>query len=226
MKKPVLHPDLVPKEIDKWTVDGAFKTIDGEGWRSGYFKMLRSLEPIGDSDFDKFYPIRNEHNRERAMLLVKGGNFVTESILYRLVLAKSDDSPKVLYKCLCVPSQKSSVKSANVKEHTKEEDGYHVFLCFDYDKYKPRKILPYPYSCCGCYDGRNSSLCSHLLGFSVVLMLAQHAPSQSEFEWVMPDSPLKIQMLPLLIENMVRADKKKRSEGRTLAWERQHSKDS
>jgi len=83
-------------------------------------------------------------------------------------------------------------------------------------------VLPYPFSCCGCYDGRG--FCSHMLGLFMFCYVGQQSQkkkiSKEKFESQFPKPPHESQGEPVLIENMVR-DVKMRSSKAQLQ-RRQH----
>ena len=89
---------------------------------------------------------------------------------------------------------KTEVVSANEGEEATKQSGYTVYLAFD----SSGCLLEYPFSCCGCYDGRGC--CSHQLAELVLFRLIQRAPSQAVFEEVMPDPPHNIQNVPTMVE--------------------------
>jgi hypothetical protein len=96
---------------------------------------------------------------------------------------------------MVVPSMKSTVISANEASEATAKQGYSVYLCYDSTTKKP---LLYPFSCCGCYDGRG--FCSHLLATLSVFRLIQKCTDQRTFEKAMPPSP--IDLTPILIEGL------------------------
>jgi hypothetical protein len=145
----------------------------------------------------KFYPKLNEHNQDHAHLLVEGSNIDFWHVIYQHCCSRIDDKKVIHFKCQCIPSQKTAVKSANEVDD-KEMGAYMIYIIFDGNE---GKILSYPYLCCGCYDGWG--FCSHLLVLLVVFHLAQCSKSKVEFEELMPDSLVMLQGIPTLIENLV-----------------------
>ena len=72
----------------------------------------------------------------------------------------------------------------------------HCFLAFDSNR---KKNLHYPYSTCGCYDGRHA--CSHFAGFLLLIRCVQRCDhNQNTFENSLPNNPLKLQNQITLIE--------------------------
>jgi len=93
-----------------------------------------------------------------------------------------------------VPSMKSKVKSANDKVE-QEDSGYTAYLAFGG---QCKEMFGYPYSCCGCYDGRG--LCSHLLALLLEFMLIQRSPSKEEYMLQKPPPASQLQNTPELCE--------------------------
>ncbi len=157
IRKKVLGPEIAPKQISEWEVSEVLTPKSPEsGWLNRYqaYRCIKEKLKIRDDSIQKFYPKKNESNRNRALELVKNGN-VTVTVCYQVCLAK-DGSNVYLFKLICIPSVKTTAISAN-ENNNREVDGYRVFMAFDAEG----EILAYPYSCCGCYDGRG--FCSHLL---------------------------------------------------------------
>lgn len=70
----------------------------------------------------------------------------------------------------------------------------------------------FPHSSCGCHDGRY--FCSHMLALLSALSLKQKYTIK-QFELAFARSPLFIQNLPMLIENLTRRDKAKRKKAQS-----------
>ena len=99
-------------------------------------------------------------------------------------------------------------------ESAKQTEGYTCYLCLNYDRTEHNsvyRVLPFPNSCCGCYDGR--TMCLHLLGQLTLFQLIQKFGStQQDFEQYLPEPTSDLQKLPMLIENIIRKDGKIRSD--------------
>ena len=81
----------------------------------------------------------------------------------------------------------------------KLDDHYTVFLGFDLNS---KNMLFYPYSICGCYDGRHA--CSHFTSFLLLIRRAQRCDfNQDTFEKAFPGNPTHFQNKITLIENTV-----------------------
>jgi len=208
LKKPILEPEKVPIQIGRWLVSEALEPTEGSDWtHDGYFRAIREcVETIIDSVVKQFYPRGNEHNRVRAMRLIEGGNVDFTTFEYRECKSRADGKRVLLFRSLCAPSMKTEVASANVGEDEGKEKGYILYLAFDS---ADGSLLPYPFSCCGCYDGRGC--CSHQLAKLGVFRLIQHSPSQSCFEEAMPVSPYLLQNIPTLVESVAIVEFEKRS---------------
>jgi len=221
----VLLKDKVPKIIDRWHTSNVLTGV-GEDWSKDCIHTIRCLATIDEEkDVRRFYPEGNEANLEHARKLVDGGNIlVRESLRHRLCRDNVDNVPRILFQCDAVPHMKggpnSKVKSENIDGRDKEY--YRIFLCFKYDAncIDSRRVIGYPYSCCGCHDGRY--FCSHMLALLSVLHLKQMY-SEEAFELGYARSPLVVQSMPLLVENLVRRDAAKRKASKSpKASKKQH----
>jgi 5'-3' exonuclease len=211
LKNPILEPEKVPMQIGRWLVYEILEPIPSSNWAHDcYFEAVcQRVNPITNDIVKRFYPKGNEHNRVRAELLVKGGNVDYSSINFRECRSRADPHKVVLlFRCLVVPSMKTEVLSANEGEEATKQSGYTVYLAFD----SSGCLLQYPFSCCGCYDGRGC--CSHQLAKLVLFGLIQNSPSQAVFEEVMPDPPHDIQNVPTMVEFACLAEIEKRRKAR------------
>lgn len=199
LEKGILEPEKVPLQIAHWLVCEVLEPLPDSQWSHGdYFQVVKDkVESINASVIKRFYSKGNEHNRERATLLVKGGNVDYNSFEYRMCKSRTDDKQILLFRSLCTPSMLTEVASANETEDKAKNRGYILYLAFSVDD---GRFLAYPFSCCGCYDGRG--LCSHQLGNLCVFQLIQKEESQQLFEDAMPDPPCDSQNIPTLIESM------------------------
>jgi hypothetical protein len=155
------------------------------------------VAPIKNYTVARFYPKKNEHNRDRALLLIKGGNIDICGTKFKRCRSRADPSKLVsLFCCHCIPSQKTEAVSANEEgDLKKKRENYTVYLAFCAST---GHVLGYPYSCCGCYDGRG--FCSHLLATLCVFRLVQNCVSKDVFEAAMPVPPTYSQNVPTLLE--------------------------
>ena len=208
----IVEKDKVPRVIDRWRASNVLTGVDDDWNDEGCDNVIRSLAPIDEEkDIRRFYKNGNEANLERSRKLVDGGNIlVRESLRCRRCRDNVDDKPKVLFQCDVVPhmkgGQNSKVKSENIDG--RDRDFYTIFLCFEHgDDAESRRVCPYPYSCCGCHEGRY--FCSHMLALLSVFSLKQQYPAEL-FELAYARSPLASQTMPLLIENIARRDCAKR----------------
>ena len=160
----------------------------------------------------RFYPRGNEHNRQRALLLVNEGNFLIETLRYRKCIDTRTKRKRIVFEVKCIPSQKTKVASANIEKQV-ESEGYMSYLCFNCDENENdgiKNVLSYPNSCCGCYDGR--TMCSHLLGKMALFSLIQTVgTNKQEFEKFLPEPPHERQGYMVPIENCCRKDGYSRS---------------
>ena len=80
---------------------------------------------------------------------------------------------------------------------------YTVFIAFGKGSDKT-VLLNYPYSCCGCYDGRK--ICSHILAVIFAIMVMQHYPKdEAEMILNMP-GPTDAQNLPTSVDLLLNDD--------------------
>ena len=78
------------------------------------------------------------------------------------------------------------------------DDHCTMFLFFDIHA---KKLLHYPYSICGSYDGRH--VCSHFARFLFLIRCVQHCDfPQDYFENSLPSNPTDFQNKTTLIENV------------------------
>lgn len=162
----VLHPDKIPPQIERWIVNEVIEFMQEEEWTADYYETLSNIALIDGRQMSRFYPKGTEHNITRARLLLKSGNFLIKTIHTRVCQDKKNKIRKLLWRCDCIPSQKTEVDSANVEKRSKQ-DRYTIFVCFEYNIMLTKNeyvVLPYPFSSSGCYDGRG--FCSHMLCWS------------------------------------------------------------
>ena len=199
-KKPMLEPEKVPMQIDAWSMQGVFLPSTGSNWQhDGYYVLLKqSTWKISDELFKSIFPRENENNRNRASKLLKSGAILHSTTQYKYCKSRLDSTLEIiLFRVDCTPSVKTKVKNeSNVT--SKEEDYYTIFLAFNANTLE---ILFYPYSICGCYDGRHA--CSHVAAFMLLIRCIQRCEYNQElFENSFPANPIKLQNCITLIEHL------------------------
>ncbi len=107
---------------------------------------------------------------------------------------KNNKMEVILCKSMCVPSMKTAAISAN-EDNTREAKGCSVYLVFNGGH---GKVLGYPFSCCGHYDGR--TFCSPLLAKLLAFWQVQQCKSIQTFEKIWPLQPTHLQGIPTLFE--------------------------
>ena len=76
----ILPPESVPSQITRWNFEEVLDPEDVEDWSTDYFSEVRRLEKVTKDAVRCFYPRGNKNNRNRALLLVKGGNYLIETL--------------------------------------------------------------------------------------------------------------------------------------------------
>ena len=132
---------------------------------------------------------------------------LTTSLYYQHCHSTKDTTEVFLFKSICIPSMKTKVVSADESNDT-EEDGYQLFMVFDASG---GEVLPYPFTCCGCYDGR--TFCSHLLAQLLAFWQIQRCNSWAAFVEIWPPLPTPTQGIPTLFENLVAPELESRNIG-------------
>ena len=202
----MLEPEKVPMQIDAWSLQGVFLPLHGSNWQhDGYFMLLKhSMCKISDELFKSIFPRGNENNRNRASKLLKSGAILYSTIQYKYCNSRLDSNLEIiLFRVDCTPSLKTKVKNeSNKKSNEEMDDCYAIFLAFDV---KTKKLLFYPYSTCGCYDGRH--VCSHIASFLLFIRCIQRCDYNQElFEKSFPTNPIKLQNCITLIEHLGYSD--------------------
>jgi hypothetical protein len=160
-------------------------------WRArlaAYRCILHRLQPIDDRAVQKFYPLGNEPNRERAQEMLEGGNLLMTSTLameYCLCTNKQRNFPVFLFKVVC-RSLTTTTSDDNNNAIRNEVKANRVLLCFDATT-TPSKVLGYPFSSCGCEEG--ATFCSHLLVTLLAFQLVQRVGCPERFEEIWPEPP-------------------------------------
>ena len=99
---------------------------------------------------------------------------------------------------------RSTIRNANIEDSDQECAGYYVYIAFGKDvtdlaENEQLKILDFPYSCCGCYDGRK--VCSHQLAARGLVYLIQNKSKEDiEKVFLSMKSPVDVQNILTPIE--------------------------
>ena len=145
-------------------------------------------------------PHGNENNRNRADILLRSGLVLHSSA--KCIKCKcriEEDRNMLMIKINIEPSMKTKVVNSSIKIEDKNYEHHTAFLSFDALN---KKLLSYPCSMCGCYDGRH--YCSHLLAFTFYIRCAQRCKkNRDDFENSLPESPMSMQNELTLIQNAV-----------------------
>ena len=174
-----------------------------------YIELKQSVCPITDDIINHMFPRGNENNRKRAMLLIESGAIQYLSIKYKKCKSRLDSNLNVIqFQINVTPSMKTKVKNETMNGGKDELDGFYtVFVSFDLST---KELLYYPYSICGCYDGRH--VCSHFAAFLFFIRCAQMCDFNREmFENALPENPVKSQNTLTLIENMSSTENRKKA---------------
>ena len=204
----ILEPSKVPLQESNWVISEVLQVKDGAAdWDFMHiYDVINDngkVRIIEDSDIEKHYVHGNEHNPERAMLLLQGGNVLYKSIKWQQMETIADKKEIYVIRAMVVPSMKTSVLNANVSTPGEMKKSYTVFIAFGKGSDKT-VLLNYPYSCCGCYDGRK--ICSHILAVIFAIMVMQHYPKdEAEMILNMP-GPTDAQNLPTSVDLLLNDD--------------------
>jgi hypothetical protein len=176
--KKVKGPSQVPVQYCGWSMTEVLDVDGDNDWTHGDWHAIvndttKITKLVTSRDLKSAY-VGNRNMVTRVMNLIEGGNVRRESLAYRKMRKKVDGSIVYVLRTMVVPSMKSSVKDYSQDE--KPVEGYTVYNVFgridDNDLTKDIiQCLDYPYSWCGCYDGR--MYCSHRLASNAVVYLAQ-----------------------------------------------------
>lgn len=170
--------------------------------------MVKRLQHVTDELVDDIFGVEWKSIRERAILLVQGGNYDLKQVEARNVgsTVSEDAQDLVLIRCPCYGSERDV-------EHM-------VHMCFrDVGDGGLGSFMVSPFSSCGCEDG--DLFCSHMLGWLLVLsliqLMLQEDPgiTESAFVDMMPEHPRIIQSRPILVEWLWRRMKFKISKAAT-----------
>ena len=164
-------------------------------WDRDYFTLAKLVADVSDTYMEEKLNGALPGMRERALLLLKGGNINPLSIRCCNVTSKIDNSPCVLMRCEALSSVRSVIHTVHAVFEDKESGDF----------------LSSPLSTCSCEDG--SLFCSHMIAFLLLLGLVQRSESQMEFEREYPVSPELTQAEPVLIENLHALDIFNRQQG-------------
>lgn len=239
---PVVPPSTVVPQIEAWQVYEVLQPLEGQQWTDNWWQYVTgdtaTVTLSSAKDMARLHWFRNENITERIGQLVWSGNFDLTKIQSLKCQSVADGTEKLIFRCPCIPSMKSQadkvaskrprttpddiVTTANAglvglsmfEEEDNHEDGYIVYLCYEQGARKQPKLLQYPFSSCGCPNGR--TVCSHVFAFEELLSLAATANSKFDddkesFVRNMPSCPLSTQKAPMLIELLVVQDQLGRS---------------
>ena len=119
---------------------------------------------------DDIYRRENENSRNRSCQLVKSCSMQCSTLQHVKTSSRLDNNLDMLFlKVNVTPSMKRKVKNESKRSEPDELNEYYtVHLAFDL---LSKDVLSYPYSLCGCYDGRH--FCSHV---SVFMFLIRRTP--------------------------------------------------
>lgn len=199
-RRPVLDPELVPKEA-KWVgfepLDEVEIGDDYDNWNRDYVTKIRALRPVDDNYIDQHFGTeRAQHCRETALDLLNGGNVGLSTVLVRNVKSKMRPDQELIainFKCLS-------------KERSITHSVYMVF-----ENKKGGDYVPSPASYCSCEAG--AFFDSHMLCFLYVMRGIQtrwREKTQEEIERLMPEDRRIVSGEPCLIENILAANNMKR----------------
>lgn len=94
-------------QIGNWFVYEILEPVEGSEWRHDrYFETIcEHVQPIDDGLMERFYPKGNEHNRQRATLLIEGGNDDFRSVEIRECCSTANPTERfLLFKLKCIRS--------------------------------------------------------------------------------------------------------------------------
>ena len=174
--------------------------------------MKQSVRAISKFLLLTMCPLGNENNRHRAAQLIKSGSMQISTMQHKYVKSRLDSNLKIsLFAINIAPSIKSKIKSESIQKFDDQlDDCSTLFLAFDT---QIKKILFYPYSICGCYDGRHMH--SYFAAFLYLIRCAQQYDcKQEDFEKSLPDNLIKLQNFIALIENIGLRNKRKKARKR------------
>ena len=119
-----------------------------------------------------------------------------------LVKSRIEQNKEILMiKINTITSIKTKVVSSTVDLENDKNSCEYCTACLSFDA-RSKQVLHYPYSTCGCYDGRHFS--SHLLSFLLFFRCAKNVESNcEEFEKSIPENPVLLHNVITLIENVV-----------------------
>ena len=189
-------------QIDVWSLQGTLLPMNDSIWKhNGYcMGMKQSACPISNDIIHSIFPRGNKKNRNRALLLIKSDPMQHLSIKHIKCASRLNNNLTILqFKMNVTPSMKMKVKNTAKGDGTDQLDEFcTAFASFDL---RAKKLLHYPYSACGYYDGRH--VCSHFASFLFFVHCAQMCNyNQTIFESTLPENPIKLQNTLTLIENV------------------------
>ena len=204
----ILPSNRIPKQDVNWTITEVLSIKEGEpDWQSETaFEIINDASQvpiIGDNEFELNYPRGNENNIFRAMQLVDNGNVLYESFEWQKMTTIAAGEGVIVIHNVVVPSMKSCTPNANSVDSETKVAGYDVYTTFGKND-NCLSLLPYPFSCCGCYDGRR--VCSHRLSTLFVIMMMQRHTKDDCMKVLKKPSPVSIQNIPTLLDFIIYTD--------------------
>lgn len=196
----IADPQIVPKQYNNWIITEVLEPAnDHDDWdNNGWYEIINDkalVKVLNEDDLMSDY-VGTANIFNRVMNLIRGGNFRMESVYWRKMISRVTHEELYVFRALVVPSMKSEVKDAINNDATKDVKCYTNYLVFGKEAKNSSstpilKILDYPYSVCGCYDGREC--CSHLLAFRGFVYLAQNFSKKKLTHIFNMKSPVDVQ---------------------------------
>ena len=171
--------------------------------------LKSSTYPIADDTIGNACLHRNDHDRERASKLVKSSSAQCSMTEYRHCSSQiNSDLQMLLLRASITLSMKTKANYETAENKLLEEDECcAVHLHFNH---ATKGLFPHPCSICGCCDGRNYY--SYTSGFLFSIGCAQmHHFNQDSFQNSLPENPIKVQNVLVLIESISFTDLLKKS---------------
>ncbi len=196
-QKVILAPCRVPKTYNNWVIgDVLTNYTDDKGFcETGWYEILndfRCVKKLTDDDLQTSY-IGQKNIFQRVVNLIRGGNVRIETIAVAKMRAiNGDGSPIYVIRITVIPSMYSSTKNANIEDTSALCEGYIVYIAFGKtEESNELEILEYPFTCCGCYDGRKP--CSHQLAARCLIYIVQNFSKEDSFHFFNIKSPVEVQ---------------------------------
>lgn len=203
-KEYVLPPSQVPRMFDNWVItevvtsDNEMNDLCSDSVHV-FLNDENTYFVIDDEIPKKRYPLQNEANLERVFKLLAGAFVRFEFMRLRKMCVNNTNNVVHVLSSMVVPSVKSSVKNAIGDDLDKQMEGYTCYIAFGKVSGETTlKYLPYPFSCCGCYDGRH--ICSHLLASLGAIFIPQIFTEEQSKIILNMTSPIDVQNIATPIE--------------------------